>query len=261
MRGYTPADKFKYWLFEDRIPLTKIVLITNLLTFLALLFFRSGLFVALLSFRSSDFFLMPWTAITYPLVWGSSDLLGLLFGGYWMWMAGGSLERSWGTLRFGIFFFLMSAISALGLLAGSTLLGQEVWLNNLWVPLAGVTVGFAMLNPEQQVLFMFVVPLKLKYLAVISAALLLVQFARISPLLGVFALFGCAYAYLYVRHPKTLPRHERKTQGEVVRVFQGRSVWRFLNPFTWFTKWNRERKLKKLFERSYGDDDMRNMRE
>jgi hypothetical protein len=104
-----------------------------------------------------------------------------------------------------------------------------------------------MLNPEQQIMFMFVIPLKLKYLAMFSAGMVLIQYAMIYPLLGIFALAGCAFSYWHVRPTRySAPKH----QTEVVRVFGKRSIWRMLNPFAWIKEWNDKRKLKKFFDKS-----------
>jgi len=255
MTGYTAAEKFKYWLFQDKIPLTKLLILSNVVTFLLAVLFRVGILSALFTFRASTFLLMPWTAVTYPFVWATRDPISLLFSGYWLWVAGGSLERSWGTARFAWFFFTMCAISALGLFAGALAGCGVAAIGNLWVPLAGLTVAFAMLNPEQQILFFFVIPLKLKYLALLSAGLLVISFGLMPPL-GLFALFGCAYAYWYVKHPVRYSAPRRR--AEVIRVYDRRK--RNLNPFTGIKDWNDRRKLKKLFDRSYGEDDERNNR-
>jgi hypothetical protein len=158
--------------------------------------------------------------------------------------------------RFALFFFAMCALSALGLFAGFLATGVLLSLPNMWVPLAGLTVAFAMLNPEAQILFFFVIPMKLKYLALLSVALLLVEFGMIRPILGLFSLTGCAYAYWYVKRPVRYSAPRRR--AEVVRVYDRRK--RNLNPFAGIKDWNDRRKLKKLFDRSYGEDDEHNMR-
>lgn len=191
-------DDIVYWFTKDRIPLTKAVVAVSALAFLANLFDRTGVFRAFLIFDPSLFILKPWSILTYPVV--QLDALSLLFAGYWMWVAGGSLERIWRTRTFAVFFLGVSAISALGIWLGYMATGIPVSLSGLWVPLAAVTVAFGMQNPEQVILFMLIIPMKLKYLAVISAGLLFVGFGRIHFLLGLFSLVGCAAAYWYVRY-------------------------------------------------------------
>jgi membrane associated rhomboid family serine protease len=252
MRGYTTADKIRYWLFQDKIPLAKIIILCNAVTFLAIALFKLDAISVLLSFSTPLLPAMPWTALTYPLVWATPDAVGLLFSGYWLWVAGGSLERAWGTVAFGIYFFLMCAISALALYAGTIITGIPVELINLWLPIAGVTVAFGMMNPEQQILFFFVIPLKLKYLALLDVVIVLVQYGQINLLLGVLALAGCAFSYLYVVRPIRLPESRRESRGQVMRVY-GKSR-RSMNPLRWVKEYKDRQRLKKLFDKSFPED-------
>ena len=248
MRGSTTTDKISYWLFADRIPLTKILIISNIITFVLLALFKVAAIPYFLGFYSESFIMMPWTILSYPFVGACCGVISLLFSAYWLWWAGGSLERSWGTRTFGFYFFTMCAISALGLYLGSMVTGVPTNVLGLWLPIAGITVSFAMLNPEQQILFMFIIPLKLKYLAILDVAMVLISYGRITPLLGVIALAGCAYAYWYVR-PGRFAFSERKPRGQVVRVFN-RGFLHKLNPFGWVRNYRDQKRLKRLFDRT-----------
>lgn len=250
MRGYTTADKISYWFFSDRMPLTKILIVANALALLIFSVFLKGL-DGLFIFDPQILPVMPWTLLTYPFI--GRDIISVLFSGYWLWFAGGSLERSWGTRKFTIYFFSLAAISAIGLYLGYLVTGANVSLLGLWLPLAGVTISFAMLNPEQQILFFFIIPMKLKYLALLDVAIVFIFYATTTPLLGIFALLGCAYAYWYVR-PGFLQLPERSRQAQVVRVYNKRGLGYYLNPFKWISEYRRTRKLKKLFKDSGYDD-------
>lgn len=251
MRGYTTSERINYWLFADRIPLTKILIISNVATFIAVVLFKLGIITNLLIFKTNNAFLMPWTLVTYPMVY-VGDIIGLLFSAYWLWVAGGSLERSWTTRRFGIYFFLMCIISAGGIWVGSFLLNTPMMVVGLWLPLAGVTVAWAMLNPEQQILFFFIIPMKLKYLALLDVALVLLTYGQIHLLMGLFALIGCAFSYWYIQ-----PHDFGSNRGQVIRVRQGRSFFNKLNPFGWFKEKRDKDRLRRLFEDSFKDDDTR----
>lgn len=255
MRGYTTSDRIHYWLFSDRIPLTKLIIVANAATFIIVALFKLSFIAALLGFNTNTAAYMPWTLATYPLVFVGQPI-SLLFGAYWLWVAGGSLERSWTTRRFGIFFFLMCIISAAGLWAGAFLLNRPMTLIGLWLPLAGLTVAWAMLNPEQQILFFFIVPMKLKYLALLDVVLVLISYADIHLLMGVFALIGCAFSYWYIL-PHDFGSQSRAQRGQVVRVYRGRSFIHKLNPFSWMKEKRDKDRLKRLFEDSFKDDDMK----
>jgi len=264
VRGYSTTDKISYWLFSDHIPLTKALIVLNIATFILMALFRQSIGAYLnyfLGFDTISALKMPWTFVTYPIIAASGGVISILFSAYWLWMAGGSLERSWGTQRFAMFFLLASVISAAGLFAGGVVISTlfagnvpHIFLAGLWLPIAAVTIAFAMLNPEQQIMFMFVLPLKLKYLALIDVVMVLVSYGSNHILLGIFALAGCAYAYWFVR-PGRFSMPARKQRGEVVRVFDKPNLLRRLNPFTRIKEYRDKQKLKKLFERSFNDNE------
>ena len=149
MRG--AVDKARYWLLiQDFMPVTKSLIVINLLAFLLIELFHLNQLLSYLGFFSDGALrLNIWTAVTYPLL-GCGGILCLFFTVYWLWIAGGSLERSWGSVNFAVFFFVTSAIAAAALAAGAYLTGEPVMLYGLLVPLAAVTVAFGMLNPEEK---------------------------------------------------------------------------------------------------------------
>lgn len=253
MRGETGFDKFMNWLFVDRIPVTKLIIISNVLAFLLMALFRpvSGA-LGLLAFSSDWVMAQPWTVFTYPLIGVGGNPINMLFAGYWMWVAGGSLERAWGTRTFILYFFGMCAISAVGLLIGGMVSGVGTSAVGLWLPLAGVTVAFAMMNPEQQILFFFIIPLKLKYLALLDVVLVLVAYSQSGLLLGVFALAGCAFSYWYVRRGRSISyRSPRPTtrSNNVVRLYRKPSPLSKLNPLRWIKDYREKKRLRRLLGR------------
>lgn len=247
---YSTSEQITYWLFKDKIPLTKVLIVCNIFSFLAIVLFHVNALVALLTFSSRSAAAMPWTLVTYPFIAISSPI-SILFSIYWLWIAGASLERSWGTQRYGLFFFSMCAVFAASLWAGTIVTGMPVQLDGLWLPLAGVTIAFAMMNPEQQILFMFVLPLKLKYLALLDVVLVLIAFGSSNLLMGLFALVGCAYSYWWVR-PRRYVSSSRAPKAEVVRIFRRQSIFSKLNPLYWLREYRERKRLRRLLE---GPDD------
>lgn len=250
MRGYTTQDKIRYWLLEDRTPVVKFVIIANVLTFLAAALFHIDSILQAAVFGSGQVMIMPWTLFTYPLIGMGMGLLSLFFAVYWLWWAGGSLERSWGSGTFGLYFFLMSAITALGLTIGSMLTSIPASVAGLWLPIAGVTVAFAMLNPEQQILFFFVIPLKLKYLALIDMIIVLVQYGSTNPLMGVFALAGCGVSYWYVKSGRSLRFPAQRSRAEIIRVNPAHAVRRSWNPLKRYKDYQAQKRLRNLLDNS-----------
>ena len=248
-------DKIVYWLFKDRIPVTKLLIVVNAATFFAVTLFKLGTVLLYTMYATTTVWQMPWTLFTYPLI-GSGGVIGVLFSCYWLWVAGGTLERSWGSSKFAGFFFVMSAISALGVLAGGWFVGQETWLLGLMLPLAGLTIAFAMANPNQEILFFFILPLKLKYLALLDVAFVLLGFGQQHIVIGICALLGCAFSYWYVRGGHYVGS-ARRSDDRVIRVRPPKkSILSRLNPFSWFRSRRDRDRLRKLFDDSgMGDND------
>ena len=205
----TPIDTMRDFVTRGGIPVTMTLLIISVALFLAM-FFTSGavapFVMSYIAFLPVNAFHAPWTICTYPIV--SQDPVGLLIGGFFMWLAGGSLERSWGSARYATFFFALSAITALSLLLGVFLAGRMdaptflmgrglPVLFGFNLPLSGMIVAFCMLNAEQTIMFYFF-PIRAIYVAWI-VFLLTYFLGGMGPILNLFACGGIFAAFLYVK--------------------------------------------------------------
>lgn len=215
--------RFRSFLWNNSEPVTRTILAINVFTFLvffiAAFFLRAGNPWEWLTFSTAAPWLKPWAFLTYPLV--TYEPFTLLFAGYWLWIVGGALERSWTSSSFLRFFAGVTAATSVGLWVGGLLLGASgleqsgvVQLSSLWLPLAALTVAWCLLNPNQIVLLGFVLPIPGRVLMWITIALTYFWFAMGfgAPWLGFFALSGVGTAYLYTRrrleryafgHPRT----------------------------------------------------------
>jgi len=201
--------RLRAFLWESPEPATRTLIAINVLTFLiyflAAFFLRTGNPWQGLIFSTNAPWQRPWTLLTYPLF--TLDPLSLIFGGYWLWVVGGTLERSWSTRVFGRFFAGVTLATSVGLGVGSALLGilglerSWVYLSGLWMPLAALTVAWCLLNPEQIVLLGFVLPIKGRHLMWVTVALTYFLFAMGfgAPWLAFFALSGIGVSYAYTR--------------------------------------------------------------
>jgi membrane associated rhomboid family serine protease len=204
----SPIDNFQRLLFRGGIPITTALLLVNAATFLLAFMLPSLMqfFAENLAFQTPYVFLKPWTLLTYPLVYLDTTAQGFfnfLFGGFTLWSLGGSLERSWGSQKYGLFFFAMALISALCLLLGTILLHQPDALFGFFLPLACGIIAFCMIQPEATIQ-VFLFPVKAKYFAVVVALFTWVYVGQGGrALLGIFALGGLLAAMLYVRYGRS----------------------------------------------------------
>ena len=217
-------DNFQRLLFRGGIPVTTGLLLINAATFLLAFMLPLSVgqfFFQWLMFHTSDAFLKPWTLLTYPLIYMDATTQGFfnfIFGGLTLWSLGGSLERSWGSQKYALFFFVMGLVSALCLLLGSLVLRQEDVLFGFFLPLACCIVAFCLIQPEQTVqLFFF--PIRAKYLAILVALFTWIYFGQGGrAVLGLFPLGGLLAATLYVRSGRFYSLPGRTPRGPDLRM-------------------------------------------
>ena len=196
----TPVDSLRDFLTRGGIPVTLTLLGISVALFLGSFFTQNGIDNLLylnVAFVPANMARAPWTFLTYPVV--NLGFLNLLISGFFLWLAGGSLERSWGSARYALFFFTLTAITAFSMEMGWILAHHimPVPLTGFALPLSGLIVAFCLLNAEQTLTFYFI-PIKAKHIALI-VTLLTYFTAPFSPLLNLFALGGILAAWLYVR--------------------------------------------------------------
>src|SRR5690606_4283375 len=93
----------------------------------------------------------------------------------------------------------MTVISALGLTLGAFLLRVPVRAD-AWLPIAALTIAFCLINPHEVIRFWFILPIPARWIAIIEVVIIFFSYAGYHPLMGLFALTGCAASYLWVRN-------------------------------------------------------------
>ena len=113
-----------------------------------------------------------WRIVTYVFVPGSSNMFMLLISLYFYYWIGSTLEQRWGTPRFTIYYLGGVVLTIIGTLAASAISG------NPYLFAAGADyvnlsmfLAFAVLFPDATVLLFFIIPVKMKWLAYLDAAM------------------------------------------------------------------------------------------
>jgi membrane associated rhomboid family serine protease len=214
-----------------------------------------------LAFLTVEWWRRPWSLLTWALA-GRGDLLGLLFSVGWVYLFAGSMERSWGTARYGAFLAATTALCALTFWLGSALLGQPAFLASSWAAMGPTVVAWALVNRREVIAFFFI-PLPAWAVGALGAAM--TWFYAGGQLIGLFALSGCAAAYLYVAQPTALrvvpggKRPRSRFDGFEKEVRDARPS---RNPLVLWKERSarkaRDKKLEDMFRRSgYADDEER----
>lgn len=113
-----------------------------------------------------------WRLVTFVVVPSSSNPFYLLLGCYVYYWTGQMLEREWGTPKFNLFYLCGVVLSIL--------LGLAVGYANIYYINLSIFLVIATLYGETQVLFMLVVPIKMKWLAILDVVLILVDVVRFA---------------------------------------------------------------------------------
>ena len=109
-----------------------------------------------------------WRLLTFIFMPPNTGMiLWVIIGLYFYYFIGSNLENVWGRTRFTMYYLfgVLGAIIA-AFITGS---GTNMYLN------LSMFLAFAALFPDHQILLFFVLPVKIKYLAYVDAALLLLS--------------------------------------------------------------------------------------
>jgi hypothetical protein len=117
-----------------------------------------------------------WRVLSFLFIpQNSGNLLFVALALYFYYFIGSSLERYWGRGKFTIYYgvgVLLTIVYGVVLwLAGSF---QHVFLNAIYLNLS-LFFAFATLFPDTKILFFFVIPLKIKWLALLDLAFFVYQ--------------------------------------------------------------------------------------
>ncbi|HVU17959.1 MAG TPA: hypothetical protein VHD32_13620 [Candidatus Didemnitutus sp.] len=113
-----------------------------------------------------------WRLFTFMLWPPSMGPLWVAFYWYMFYLMGSALEQYWGAFRFNAFLF-----TGWFLTVAVAFFFPEAPVTNIFVFLT-VLLAFAYLNPDFELLIFFILPLKIKWLALFQAGLYLVELVR-----------------------------------------------------------------------------------
>lgn len=128
-----------------------------------------------------------WRLITWILMPTDTRVFSLLIMALLYYQLGSALERSWGTFRFNVYIFggmLFTVIGAFilygiyaaagtGSLETISLMSSLTFTTN-YINLT-IFLAFAVMYPEMQILLFFIIPVKMKWMAVVYAVLIAIN--------------------------------------------------------------------------------------
>ncbi len=114
-----------------------------------------------------------WRLVSFVFFPPSTGILAFIAFYFYYWI-GSTLENQWGTGQFTIYFFSGVILTILYGFVMYFITGRAVSLSSTYIYLS-MFFSFAALFPDMQVLFLFFIPVKMKYLALVNAAFFLIS--------------------------------------------------------------------------------------
>ncbi len=110
-----------------------------------------------------------WRLVTYIFLPQTFSFLWIILFLWFLWFIGDGLEQAWGAFRLTLYFF----VGMIGTTAAAFFFGARFSNSMLF---ASLFYAFARFYPDQVIYVLFILPVKIKWLAWVSGALLLFGF-------------------------------------------------------------------------------------
>lgn len=153
----------------------------------------------------------PWRIVSFLFLPPDRSMIWVFLALYFTWLVGTNLEHQWGALKFNVFYLL----GAIGTAAAGFITG--VPQTNSFLNLS-LFFAFATLFPDYEIRLFFILPIKVKWLGMLSAAFVAYQFVLGG--LGTKAAIGVVFAnYLlfFAGHIAALARGRRMLVRQAAR--------------------------------------------
>ena len=158
--------------------LMRYIVIANAVIYVVSMFDKSGLLLRTLAMDPEGVLHgQLWRLVTYVLIptGGSFWLIISLFFYYWL---GESMERLWGSTKFTVYYASGALLSALGAILVYLIDGIPLPLYGAGYVNTALFMAYALTNPDAMVRIYFILPVKMKWLAILEAVLFMVSVVR-----------------------------------------------------------------------------------
>jgi membrane associated rhomboid family serine protease len=159
-----------------------------------------------------------WRLITYIFVPQTQHFLFVAMALWFLWFIGEGLERAWGAFRLTLYFLVGMVGTTIAAVFGGSQFSSMMLFTTLFF-------AFAHFYPEETIYLFFILPMKIKWLAWIYAAILLLGFvvnsmsyrlAMIAAFSNYFIFFG-PDIFHQVRHRQDVATRRKRFEVQSVR--------------------------------------------
>lgn len=166
-----------------------------------------------------------WRLFTWVLMPPSTNILFAIIMMMFYYQLGQSLERTWGTFRFnvyifgGILFTIIGAFILFGVfyvIFGQPVSGMGSFFTTYYINMS-IFLAFAICYPNMEVMLYFILPIKMKWLAVVYGVLIAIDLVQTSwpgRVSIIMSLLNFIIFYLSTRNYKRIsPKEIRRRQN------------------------------------------------
>ncbi|WP_346698079.1 hypothetical protein [Catenibacillus scindens] len=121
-----------------------------------------------------------WRIFTFLLNSPSNNPIFVIFSLYFYYLLGNTLEQVWGAFRFNLYYFtgvIGTVLAAIIVYLVTGLSGLYFYMDTYYINLS-LFLAFATIIPDMQVLVMFIIPVRMKWLAILDVVLLAWSFIQ-----------------------------------------------------------------------------------
>lgn len=130
-----------------------------------------------------------WRVISFILLPPQTMLFFTIFILYFYWMMGEAMERLWGSFKFNIFYFS----GVIGCIIAGFITG---YATNSYLNLS-LFLAFAVLFPNEEIMLFFILPIKVKWIALVDFILIAYEFVAGGVYTKIFILFSIGNLLLF----------------------------------------------------------------
>ena len=162
-----------------------------------------------------------WRIITFIFVPNTSGAFMLLIALYFYYWIGSTLERQWGTAKFNLYYFSGVLLTVIGTVLASLISGTNFTIAGTEYVNLSMFLAFALLFPDTQVLLFFIIPIKMKWLAIIDGVLFAVEIISsltagywagvVLPIVALLNFFAFIYPEVHYFAERKKYQHSRQT--------------------------------------------------